>query len=158
MLDGAGFNLSFTGSSLGADHLVFPWWIGMLCPWQEELVPEFMLFQKILWKWSQRWSWPCLPAWWAEEWSEYKRDDPCKEKKPQNATKTQPATMGAWVANRLWSCWNAVGLGTVEVRRTLFCFARQIYQNSQGGGVLTKRRALFPKESLTYQELTEMHS
>lgn len=124
----AGVDLSFIGSSLSAHPLIFLWWIGMLCPWQEELVPEFMLFQKILWRWNRRWSWPCLPAWWAEEWSEYKRVDPCKGKKNnknRNATKTQPATLGACVADQLWPRWNAVGLGTIEVQRTLFCFARQ---------------------------------
>lgn len=156
MLDGAGFASLFAGSNLGADHLIFPLWTGMLCPWQEELVPEFMLFQKILWRWSQRWSWPCLPAWWAEEWSEYKGDNPCKGKQNQNATKTQPATLSAWVADRLWPRWNAVGLGTVEVHFVLLC--KTNLSKFSGGGVLTNRRALFPKESLTYQELTEMHS
>lgn len=152
-----GKNLSFTGSSLSADHLISPWWIGMLCPWQEELVPEFMLFQKISWRWSQRWSWPCLPAWWAEEWSEYKRDDRHKEKNPKcNKNPTcHPGCMSSRSAvTMLKCCWPWNWWSSKDF--VLLC--KTNLSKFSGGGVLTNRHALFPKESVTYQELTEMHS
>lgn len=48
VLDRAGTGFLAMGSSPCADRVFFPWQIGMLYPWQEELVPESMLFQKTL--------------------------------------------------------------------------------------------------------------
>lgn len=68
-----------------------------------------MPFQKILWRWNQRWSWPCLPAWWAEEWSEYKRVDPYKGKKKAKCNKNptcHPGCMSSRSAlTTLKCCW-----------------------------------------------------
>lgn len=46
--DRAGTGFLVMGSSPCANTVSFPRQIGMLYPWQEELVPESMLSQKIL--------------------------------------------------------------------------------------------------------------